>query len=403
MMKVMKDLKAIAARCLHCPNPRCQGFCPCGNHIPDVLDKIKAGDEEAAARILFETNPFPELTSLLCDHARQCRGHCVLGIRGEPVDFPSVEEALAPRVHALEFQGESNGKSVAIVGAGPSALSAATFLIRAGFAVKIYEKERSLGGAILTGIPYFRFDKTPLASIQRRIESMGGEFIFNTKVDADLLDAIREENDFVLLALGAEKENVLSIPNMPEGVYQALPLLREYNFDERQADFAGKYVFVMGGGNVAMDVSRMLKRTGAKVTLIYRRDEASMPAQRVEIEEAKADGVFFMPLTNVADWITDGKKLTGLKLVKMQLGEKDESGRPSFSTIEGSEFPLSCDAFVMAIGEKSSLGSLVGEEELGLEKGLLAMGDCKYGAKNIAAAVKDGRETAALIIEYLSK
>lgn len=401
MGNMEKEL-AIASRCLRCPNPRCKASCPCGNDIPEVLVLLKQSKIEEAAAKLAETNPFPELTSLLCDHARQCRGHCVLGIRGEPVDFPAVELSLAPYVHELAKAGEPNGKHVVIIGAGPSALSAAYFLIQAGFAVKIIEKEASLGGAIRTGIPAFRFDKAALDAIQNRLETIGVAFEFGHEVSREEIEALRKENDFVLLAVGAEKANALNAPNNP-AIRQALPLLAEYNKNPDAFAYGkGKHLVVMGGGNVAMDISRTLVRSGAKVTLIYRRDEASMPAQRVEIEEAKEDGVEFSPLTNVADYLLDGEKFLGLRLVKMSLGEKDESGRPSFHVIEGSEFDFPCDGFVMAIGEKSGLSAYYGEEELGLQQHLLAIGDCKYGAKNIASAIADGRETAHQIIEFLA-
>lgn len=401
MMDMEKEI-AVASRCLTCPNPRCRAFCPCGNNIPQILAHMKKGEANEAAEILAQTNPFPELTSLLCDHARQCRGHCVLGIRGEAVDYPSVEYALAPLVHQKFKAGKPNLKRVVIIGSGPSALSASIFLIQAGFAVKIIDKEECPGGAIRTGIPSFRFDKSLLDALVARLQSLGVTFEPGHKVTREEIDALREEYDFVLLGVGAEKANALSCPNC-EDICQALPLLAQYN--ENPDAFAygkGKHLVVMGGGNVAMDISRTLKRAGAQVTLIYRRDEASMPAQKVEIEEAKADGVAFMPLTNIADYRIEDGNLKGLSLVKMRLGEKDESGRPSFHTIEGSEFDFPCDGFVMAIGEKSDLSALYDPESLGLENRILALGDCKYGAKNIASAIADGRDVAKQIIEYLA-
>ena len=391
----------IASYCLNCPNPRCKAFCPCSNDIPAISALVKRAKFDDAAAVLAKTNPFPELTSLLCDHARQCRGHCIRGIRGEPVDYPAVEFALASHVHAQYKKGRPNGKRVAIIGAGPSALSASIFLIQAGFAVKIFEKENGIGGAIRTGIPAFRFDKGALDAIQERLTGLGVEFEFGRSLPKEEILLLKEDFDFVLLAIGAEKANALGAPECP-AISQALPLLAQYNENPESFDYGkGKHIVVMGGGNVAMDISRTLIRVGAKVTLIYRRDEASMPAQRLEIEEAKDDGVAFSPLTNVADYLFDEGQFKGLRLVQMRLGEKDESGRPSFHVIEGSEFDFPCDGFVMAIGEKSALPSIFGEEELGIEQRILPIGDCKYGAKNIAAAIADGRDTAAKIIETL--
>ena len=392
------DLSLIYRNCLNCKNARCHNACPCGNEIPQILDLLKQGKEKEAADLLYSTNPFPEWTSLLCDHLRQCRGNCIRGIRGEPVDFPTVEHELSIR-YPFPFQaGSPCGKSVAIVGAGPSALSASVYLSAAGFAVTIYDRQASLGGAMLTGIPNFRFDKAGLLLAQKRLESLGVKFCFNTELNSEKIEDLRGKYDEVILAIGAEKENRLTTPPCKD-IHTALSLLEDANIRD---DYNGldqkKHIVVMGGGNVAMDVSRLFVRQGVRVTLIYRRDEASMPAQRHEIAEAKEDGVVFSPLTNVADYhISEEGSLLGLRLVRMGLGEKDESGRPSFFAIEGSEFDLDCDAFIMAIGEKSDLASLTDPATLG--GSLHAIGDCSYGAKNIAAAIKSGREKAKEIIE----
>ena len=251
---------------------------------------------------------------------------------------------------------------------------------------------------MLTGIPNFRFDKAGLLLTQKRLETLGVKFCFNTEFNSEKIGDLRGKYDEVILAVGAEKENRLVTPPCKD-IYTALSLLEDANI---HGDYHGldqkKHIVVMGGGNVAMDVSRLFVRQGVRVTLIYRRDEASMPAQRHEIAEAKEDGVVFSPLTNVADYrISEEGDLLGLRLVRMGLGEKDESGRPSFFTIEGSEFDLDCDAFIIAIGEKSDLASLVDPVTLG--GSLHAIGDCSYGAKNIAAAIRSGREKAKEIIE----
>ena len=399
IIKDMKNIIEIANPCLHCPNARCKAFCPCGNQIPDILDAVKKNDLDLAAKLLYATNPFPMLTSLLCDHQRQCRGHCVRGIRGEAVDFPCVEYTLSQRFAFPYKPGEPNGKKVAVVGAGPSGLSAATFLLEQGFSVEVFEKESGLGGAILSGIPNFRFDKSCLKQIEDNLRALGAAFHFETVVDKAMMTKLKGDFDYVLVGVGAEKENRLNVPEC-SGIYSALSLLADANLkNDSNGLEKKKHVIVMGGGNVAMDISRYCARLGVKTTLIYRRDEASMPAQVHEIQEAKEDGVIFSTLTNVSSYkINDDQKaLEGLRLVHMELGEKDESGRPSFHTIEGSEFDVECDAFIMAIGEKSDVASLVGEDEI--SDRLLLIGDCSYGAKNIAAAIKSGREAAQKIIE----
>ena len=395
MVRMVKVIE-IATPCLGCKVARCKANCPCGNDIPDILAAIKEGDIPLAAKRLYATNPFPLLTSTLCDHARQCRGNCIRGIRGVAVDFPYVEHELGSAYPFPYKAGASNGKRVAIIGAGPSALSAATFLLEAGFHVDIYEKERCLGGAIFTGIPTFRFDKSCLKDIYDNLVSLGAIFFFEHPVDKAELGKLKDEYDEVLIAIGAEKENRLATPPCGD-IFSALPLLRKANVDKDSSGLEKKkHIVVMGGGNVAMDMARYCVRLGVKTTVIYRRDEASMPAQVHEIQEAKDDGVDFSTLTNISSYHIEDGKLVGLRLVKMGLGEKDESGRPSFFTLEGSEFDVDCDAFIMAIGEKSSLAELIGEETL--PENVRAIGDCSYGAKNIAAAIKSGREAAKEII-----
>ncbi|MBQ7250128.1 MAG: FAD-dependent oxidoreductase [Bacilli bacterium] len=385
--------------CLACLNPRCVASCPCGNAINAIMSSLKQGKEEEAAKTLYTTNPFPELTSLLCDHDRQCKGHCVRGIKGKPVDFPSIEAYLGQKYPFPYRKKEANGLHVAIVGAGPSALSAAVFLSSEGADVTIYEKEESLGGAMLTGIPSFRLGKAVLAQIKERLDALGVNFRFGVTINKEILKTLRKDYDEVLLAVGASKENDLGlVPS--KYILHALPFLRSFNLQNGFDPLPGAHhIVVMGGGNVAMDASRSLIRLGKKVTLIYRRDEASMPAQRKEIFEAKEDGVAFMPLTNLAEPLFEGEKLVGLKLVKMELGEKDESGRPSFHVIEGSEFDFPCDAFMMAIGEKSGVSALCEAED----EHLHFIGDCRYGARNIAAAIKDGREAAKTLLAKNAK
>ena len=391
------EIEEIVRYCLNCPVPRCQAACPCGNQIRDILALMRQGKEEEAAALLYSTNPFPELTSLLCDHDRQCRGNCVRGIRGEPVDFPAVEAHLASKYAFPFLKGKPTSVRVAIVGSGPAGLSAAAFLAQAGVDVNVYEKEAMIGGAMLTGIPWFRFDKRLILDIQKRLERLGVTFFLNHTITAKSFDDLARDYDDIILGVGASKENDLGLPES-KYILHALPFLRRYNLEDKFDPIPdAHHVVIMGGGNVAMDASRSLLRLGKKVTLIYRRDETSMPAQRKEIQEAKDEGVEFMTLTNLAEPVFDGNRLIGLKLVKMELGEKDESGRPSFHKIEGSEFIFLCDAFMMAIGEKSGLSDLA-QEEIQFH----AAGDCRYGAKNIAAAIKDGRETAqAIIAKYV--
>ncbi|MCR5349291.1 MAG: FAD-dependent oxidoreductase [Bacilli bacterium] len=397
----MSDIEFIAKACLTCLNARCHEACPCGNEIPSIIAAVKRGDIASAKETLNLTNPFPELTSLLCDHERQCRGHCIRGIKGTPVDFPAIERYLAnDRPAAFDEPHDYCNPKVAIVGAGPAGLSAAYYLRHAGATIDIFEKREGIGGAIYHGIPSFRFDKSCLDNIRDRLELGLGMSINRDEIDDGMLRRLSRDYDYVLLAVGAEKSRRLDCPKVPN-ISDALELLEDMNLkDDDHGLCDGKNVYVMGGGNVAMDVSRSLVRRGAKVTLIYRRNEESMPAQKREIQEAKDDGVIFQTQTNATAFhLNDDGFLDSMTLVDMGLGEKDESGRPSFFVVEGSERVVACDAFVMAIGETSAASELF--PSLPELPNVRLVGDCRYGAKNVASAIKDGREAALDILRGL--
>ena len=340
-----------------------------------------------------KTNPFPEWTSLLCDHRRQCKGHCVLGRRGTPVDFPEIESYLGSHYARPLDCKEANGKKIAIVGAGPAGLACAYYLARNGYGIDVYEKEDGLGGVLLTGIPAFRYAKNGLKGIEGDLARMGIRFHFNEKVDAAKIREFCKDFAKVILCVGAEKENTLGY-DAHDGVVGGLSLLYDLVKKQNPEKYASKKkAFVWGGGNVAMDCARSLKRLGLDVSIIYRRGEEEMPAAKDEIESCKEDGVQLRLLTNIKELILDGNALKGAKLLKMELGEKDESGRASFHEIPGSEFEESFDLLVPALGEKIELP--IGEEDV---QNVLLAGDCKYGARNIASAIKDGRTLAMSIV-----
>ncbi len=392
------DAKDLALLCLGCPNPFCERFCPAGNHIAEMNERIKSGDLKGASEILYSTNPFPEITSSVCDHERQCL-RCVKGIKGEPVHVPQIEASLASSFPRDLDKKQNCGKKAALIGAGIANLSAAWFLSKGGWAVDIFEKDGTLGGAIVTGIPSFRFDKTPLQGIEHDLSSLGVRFHYRTEIGKQTpLSSLLGGYDAVLASLGAGKDN--PGPFAPrKGIIPGLNLLRAYN--EEKATFPEySSCFVWGGGNVAMDCARALRRLGKKVTVIYRRSQKEMPANECEVLQAQQEGVSFLFLHNVSDVVAkeDGS-LKALKVIAMELGEKDESGRASFHPIPDSESHIPCDLLVPAIGQRVDL-SVLG---IPFEKGqshksslpkLYLAGDCYLGPKNVAACIKDGREAA---------
>ncbi len=398
--------KDFAKECLGCPKPLCQTGCPVGNLIRDFISEVKNDDLVKASSILYSVNPFPEITSVLCDHKRQCQGHCVKGIRGKAVEIPSIEGFIATSCPRDLSRKNPKNKTIAIVGAGIAALSAAWFLSKEGYKVEVFEKEATIGGAITTGIPAHRFSKTPLEKIQRDLISLGVNFHFNTSIGKDVpLNELRSKFDSVLLCLGASKENLPSF-GCSKGFVPGLELLYNINVKgDCYPQFSSCVVW--GGGNVAMDCARSLKRLGKEVTLVYRRSRAEMPANDCEIEEAAKEGVRFAFLNNVTGLVQNEKdELLGVTLVKMELGGKDASGRASFHEIPGSSYTFDCDLLVPAIGQKADFSSL--GEDIRIEEGhrtnldgVFASGDCFLGPKNIASCIKDGRLAAFEIIATL--
>lgn len=397
------DAKELALPCLGCPNPLCEKFCPAGNRISELNGKIKSGDLQGAAEVLYSTNPFPEITSSLCGFKRQCL-RCVKGLKGEPVQVPQIESSLASSFPRDLSKKESCGKKAALIGAGIASLSAAWFLAKEGWGVEVFEKNRELGGTIVTGIPAFRFDKAPLRNIERNLSSLGVVFHFQTPVGTKIpLSSLLENFDAVLASVGAEKDNPGPF-SCQKGIIPGLTLLHAYNGEgETFPEYTS--CFVWGGGNVAMDCARALRKLGKDVTVLYRRSQKEMPANECEILQAQKEGVSFFFLHNVSGIVTDESgALKTLKVVAMELGEKDESGRASFREIANSETQIPCDLLVPAIGQKIDFSNLGTSFEKGeshktsLPKLYLA-GDCYLGPKNIAACIKDGREAAFEIME----
>ena len=388
-----KEILEKASYCLSCPLPRCETACPTKNHIRDFIAAVKKQDMAEAAKVLYHTNPFPEFTSLLCDHGRQCQGACIRGLKGEPVSIPQIEKAISEAYPRPYLAGKPNGKKAALIGAGIANLSCAFFLLQKGWKVDIYEKESSIGGAIRTGIPGFRFDKTPLKKVYEDLVALGAVFHFNSEIKE--LAPLVSSYDAVVLSLGASKENFAGIT--PEnGCMGALDFLKDYN--EGRLKEEPHQAIVWGGGNVAMDAARTAKRIYGNTTVLYRRGREQMPANPCEIEEVEKEGVAFRLLENIVAPVYENGNLVGANAVNMELGEPDASGRASFHVIEGSEHFISCDRLIFAIGEKpdpSPFPNLtLGERWATSLPKVYVCGDFRYGAANIAKAITDGRELA---------
>ncbi len=409
-VNTMTNIRELTDYCLSCPRPRCETGCPTGNHIRDFIKYLKEDDLAGAAHTLYDVNPFPELTSRLCDCERQCQGHCVRGIKGEPVSIQEIERYISDQVKRDLQAGDDCGKKAALLGAGPACLAAAIDLRKAGFTVDIYEKLDSCGGAILSGIPAYRFDKAYLVQIEKELKEIGVNFHFRTEVGKDIsTEELLNTYDCVLAGIGAQVENTYGL-HASQGCEAGLDLLYNLNILGMHEDYKKKYkgAVVWGGGNVAMDCARSLIRILDEVTVIYRRSRAEMPANRDEIEDAINEGVRFAFLENIKELITDEQgRVTGARCVKMELGEPDESGRRSTHEIPGSEYEISCELVVPAIGQKVSLACLGADVHLteGHQTDIpkvYVCGDARLGPKTVAAAIRDGREAASEIISALA-
>lgn len=397
-----ENMKNKVDYCLSCPKPRCETGCPTGNHIRDFIKALKEDNLEAAAETLYSVNPFPEITSRVCDCNRQCQGHCIRGLRGASVEIQLIERYISDHIPFTPKIGKSNGRSVALIGGGIANAAAAFELIENGYSVTFFEKEDSFGGAIYTGIPGYRFDKAYLDKIFEKLVAAGAQFHFEVEVGKDItLAEISEKFDRVIVSIGAAVEGRGGL-SAKEGYSAGLTLLHDLNVDGNKQKYQNyKHAIVWGGGNVAMDVARSLIRIIPDVTIVYRRSLKEMPANADEIEDAIKEGVKVDYLNNIVELrLDENGKVTGAHCVKMELGEMDASGRASCHEIAGSDYEVDADLIVAAIGQKVNFAAVDGKLAKG-EVGHLSSipnvylsGDAFLGPKTVAAAIHDGKDAA---------
>lgn len=424
-----------AQRCLTCKNPMCVKGCPVNIDIPGFISHLKEKDFEGAAKEIAKYSALPAVCGRVCPQENQCEGKCVLGNKGDAVSIGKLERFTADwsREHNIDLsaKAEPNGKKVAVIGAGPAGLTCAGDLAKKGYDVTIFEALHKAGGVLSYGIPEFRLpkNKVVLAEVEN-IKKLGVKIetnvIIGKTVSIDQL--LNEENfDAVFIGSGAGLPKFMNIPGETAmGVVSANEYLTRVNlmraFDEEYDTpvRTGKKVAVVGGGNVAMDAVRTALRLGAEAHIVYRRSEAELPARIEEVHHAKEEGVIFDTLTNPVEILVDENGwVAGMKCVKMELGEPDESGRRRPVEVEGSEFVMDVDMVVMSLGtspnplissttpglEINKRKCIVAEEETGLtsKTGVYAGGDAVTGAATVILAMGAGKNAAAAIDEYLSK
>ena len=415
-----ENIQKYTEYCLNCPVKPCSNKgCPLNNDIPTFIKLVKEGKTEEAYKVLSKTTVLGSICGRICPHMKQCEGSCVRGIKGEPVQIGKIEafifdEALKNKWYEnTEKTSEMQGKKVAVVGSGPAGLTCASFLARSGAEVTIYEKYNKLGGILRHGIPEFRLEKEILDKTIEAILDIGIKVEYNKELGKNLnLEELEKEYDAIFLGFGANIPSKMNIEGEDlEGVYGGNSLLET----GKHPSYKGKKVAVIGGGNVAMDCSRTIKRLGAdKVYVIYRRAEKQMPAESKEIEDAKKEGIEFLLQNNIVK-ILGNSKVEKIECIKTELVKKEGETREVPINIEGSNYEMDIDYVIMAVGsnpEKEILEKLglklnkwgnieVNENKQTSKEKIYAGGDLVGDKGTVAWAAKAGREAAEAIVAQL--
>ena len=422
-----------AERCLNCKNAQCVKGCPVAIDIPGFVGQIKEGRFEEAYQTISKSSALPAVCGRVCPQESQCEGKCVRGVKGEPVSIGKLERFTADwaREHNIKPQPATEKKDhkVAVIGSGPAGLTCAGDLAKMGYDVTIFEALHEPGGVLIYGIPEFRLPKNDVVAKEiENVKSLGVKIETNVVIGkAGTIDELMEEEGFeaVFIGSGAGLPMFMGIPGeTANGVFSANEYLTRSNlmkaFDDSYDTpiVAGKKVAVVGGGNVAMDAARTALRLGAEVHIVYRRSEAELPARVEEVHHAKEEGVIFDLLTNPKEiFVDDSGNVKGMKVIKMELGEPDASGRRRPVEVPGSEYEIEVDTVIMSLGtspnplissttkglETNRWKCIVADEEFGKtsKEGVYAGGDAVTGAATVILAMGAGKAGARGIDAYL--
>ena len=423
-----------AKRCLNCKNKPCRSKCPVAIDIPAFIERVAAEDMEGAFEIISRSSALPAVCGRVCPQETQCESTCVRKIKGESVAIGRLERFVSDyhREHCGEppKKPESNGHRVAVVGAGPSGLTAAGDLARLGYDVTVFEALHTAGGVLVYGIPEFRLPKDIVRKEIDNLRHLGVKIETNMVIGKIItVDELFESGfEAVYIASGAGLPRFMGIPGEDlKGVYSAneyltrVNLMKAYKENSKTPIKKSRRVAVVGGGNVAMDAARCAMRIGAEeVYIVYRRGMEELPARQEEIEHAKEEGIVFKTLTNPVEILGDDNGfVSGIRCVEMELGEPDESGRRRPVEKQGSEFDIELDTVIMSIGtspnplirkttpglETNRRGCIVTDGESGktTREGVYAGGDAVTGAATVILAMGAGKSAAQAIDEYIRK
>ena len=422
-----------AQRCLNCKHRPCVNGCPVHIAIPDFIKEVAQGNFAGAYDVISQSSSLPAVCGRVCPQESQCESKCVRGIKTEPVGIGRLERFVADWHNAQTDvkvnKPESNGHKVAIVGSGPAGLTCAGDLAKLGYDVTIFEALHEAGGVLIYGIPEFRLPKSKVVAAEvENVKALGVKIETNVVIGkAVTIDELMEKEGFeaVFIGSGAGLPRFMGIPGeQAMGVFSANEFLTRNNLMKAFRDDydtpikAGKKVVVVGGGNVAMDAARTAKRLGAEVHIVYRRGEEELPARKEEVHHAKEEGIIFDLLQNPTEILVDEDGwVKGCRVIKMELGEPDASGRRSPVEIPGSEYEIEADTVIMSLGTSPNplISSttkgldinrrkcIIAEEETGAtsKDGVYAGGDAVTGAATVILAMGAGKTAAKGIDEFL--
>jgi len=425
-----EDASIQADRCIQCGDPFCHHKCPLHNYIPFWLKATSGMKRDLAFNLSNESNPYPEITGRICPQDRLCEGDCTLNDGHGAITIGAIETFISEEGFKKglkpKFPGISTTKKVAIIGAGPAGLACATYLLRAGIAVSMYEKQNRAGGLLTYGIPGFKLDKEVVARRVRWLQEAGMDLHVNTYIGKDIVfDEIAHSHDAIFISIGAENPRKANIANEnANGVFMAIDFLRaiqKKQFTEpydKKFEVKNKNIVVIGGGDTAMDCLRTSIREGAKsVTCLYRRDKYNMPGSKKEFKNAIEEGAEFMYNVSPKEILvnSDGNVI-GIDMQRTILGAKDASCRQCVEIVKGGDFRVDADIIIFALGFTPTMPSFLAENGIEVNKtgciivtneyqttksGVYAGGDCKRGSDLVVTAAKEGKEAALHIIKKL--